>query len=265
MGEVHLAQDTGPLDRKVALKFPSQEMRQDRIVRQRFLQEARSAAALDHPYICHIHEVGEHGDQSFISMEHGLEGKSSCSVAYPGGSLPVRRGRDQETPGAVGSRSSQDFRETLQRQDRSPDLLRARMAMGNAGKRLKIRFLLLGAVILWSIPCAPGSGEARAGPETRTILLVDDHDVLYRSGTVRVLRPLDRAVENPVIAADKPWETLIGYCSVYREPGTGHYQLTGIKRNRRPTCAKPPPETGSAGPSQTWAWSSSRAASTTTS
>ncbi len=70
MGEVYLAQDTGPLDRKVALKFPSQEMQQDEAAQKRFLREARSAAALDHPYVCHIHEVGEDGDQSFIAMEY---------------------------------------------------------------------------------------------------------------------------------------------------------------------------------------------------
>ena len=70
MGEVYLAHDTGPLDRKVALKFPSQEMQQDPVAQQRFLREARSAAALDHPYVCHIHEVGEDGEQSFISMEY---------------------------------------------------------------------------------------------------------------------------------------------------------------------------------------------------
>ncbi len=58
------------LERKVALKFPSQEMQQDPAARQRFLREARSAAALDHPYVCHIHEVGEDGEQSFISMEY---------------------------------------------------------------------------------------------------------------------------------------------------------------------------------------------------
>ena len=54
MGEVYLAHDTGPLDRKVALKFPSQEMRQDEAARKRFPWEARSAAALDHPlYLPH--------------------------------------------------------------------------------------------------------------------------------------------------------------------------------------------------------------------
>ena len=70
MGEVYLAQDTGLLDRKVALKFPSAEMQKDEAAKKRFLREAKSAAALDHPYVCHIHEVGEDGDQSFIAMEY---------------------------------------------------------------------------------------------------------------------------------------------------------------------------------------------------
>ena len=95
----------------------------------------------------------------------------------------------------------------------------------NLGNSLSSGFLVLTALVLSCVPGLLRAGVALQGPETRTILLVDDHDVLYRAGTVRVLRPLDRAAENPVIAADKPWETLIAYCSVYRDPGTGHYQL----------------------------------------
>ena len=58
MGEVFLAQDTS-LDREVALKFLPEEMQGDPTARKRFLREAKSAAALDHPYICQIHEVGK--------------------------------------------------------------------------------------------------------------------------------------------------------------------------------------------------------------
>jgi len=74
MGEVFLADDTS-LHRKVALKFLPPEMQQDAAARKRFLREARSAAALDHPYICHINEVGESDGQDFIVMEY-VEGQS---------------------------------------------------------------------------------------------------------------------------------------------------------------------------------------------
>ncbi len=69
MGEVFLADDTS-LHRKVALKFLPPEMQQDAAARKRFMREAHSAAALDHPYICHINEVGESGGTNFIVMEY---------------------------------------------------------------------------------------------------------------------------------------------------------------------------------------------------
>jgi len=69
MGEVFLADDTS-LQRKVALKFLPPEMQQDPVAHKRFLREAHSAAALDHPYICGIHEVGEVEGKDFIVMEY---------------------------------------------------------------------------------------------------------------------------------------------------------------------------------------------------
>jgi eukaryotic-like serine/threonine-protein kinase len=74
MGEVFLADDTS-LQRKVALKFLPPDMQQDSAAHKRFLREARSAAALDHPYICHINEVAESGGRDFIVMEY-VEGQS---------------------------------------------------------------------------------------------------------------------------------------------------------------------------------------------
>jgi len=69
MGEVYLAQDTS-LDRRVALKFLPEEVEGDPTEKKRFLRGAKSAAALDHPFICNIYGVGEVEERSFIAMEY---------------------------------------------------------------------------------------------------------------------------------------------------------------------------------------------------
>src|SRR4030042_5982125 len=74
MGEVFLARDT-ILDRKVALKFLPDELEGDTRTRDRFVREAKSAAALDHPFICKIYETGEWHGKAFIAMEF-IEGQT---------------------------------------------------------------------------------------------------------------------------------------------------------------------------------------------
>ncbi len=69
MGEVFLAEDT-KLHRQVALKFLPRQMTADPEARQRFEREAQAAAALNHPNIITIHEIGEHEGQVFIAMEY---------------------------------------------------------------------------------------------------------------------------------------------------------------------------------------------------
>src|SRR5687768_4909034 len=68
MGEVYLAQDT-TLRRLVALKLLPAAAAADKDRMRRFVQEARAAAALSHPHIAQIFEVGEHDGTHFIAME----------------------------------------------------------------------------------------------------------------------------------------------------------------------------------------------------
>lgn len=68
MSEVYLAHDT-QLRRPVALKLLPAKYTADRGRLQRFEQEARAAATLNHPNIAHIYEIGESGGINFIVLE----------------------------------------------------------------------------------------------------------------------------------------------------------------------------------------------------
>jgi tetratricopeptide (TPR) repeat protein len=87
MGVVYRAFDT-QLRRVVALKFLPARLRDDTRAKERFLTEARAAAQLDHPNICHIHEVGGgDGTPEFISMAF-YDGRT-LEETLKGGLLPL--------------------------------------------------------------------------------------------------------------------------------------------------------------------------------
>jgi serine/threonine protein kinase/tetratricopeptide (TPR) repeat protein len=69
MGEVFLAEDTR-LKRRVALKFLAPQFAADEALRGRFMREAQSAAALNHPNVVTIYEVAQHETRVFIAMEY---------------------------------------------------------------------------------------------------------------------------------------------------------------------------------------------------
>jgi eukaryotic-like serine/threonine-protein kinase len=68
MGEVYRARDTR-LHRDVALKILAATLTIDSTRRERFVQEARAASALEHPHIAVIHDIGEADGVTFIAME----------------------------------------------------------------------------------------------------------------------------------------------------------------------------------------------------
>ena len=73
MGEVYRARDTR-LDRTIAIKVLPAELSADPNRRTRFAREARAVAALSHPHICTLYDVGEHDGSTFLVREL-LEGE----------------------------------------------------------------------------------------------------------------------------------------------------------------------------------------------
>ncbi len=87
MGVVYKAEDT-TLERSVALKFLADHLLNDAEAKERFLREAKAAAALHHPNVCPVHEIGEADGKTFIAMAF-LEGESLEDLIAKG-PLPLK-------------------------------------------------------------------------------------------------------------------------------------------------------------------------------
>ena len=86
MGEVYRARDS-KLGREVALKVLPPDMARDPERLARFQREARAVAALNHPHIITIHDIGSENGVDFIAMEY-LEGKTLGQMIPPKGLAP---------------------------------------------------------------------------------------------------------------------------------------------------------------------------------
>ncbi len=87
MGAVYLARDTR-LDRLVALKVLARESVRDDEILRRFLNEAQSAARLDHENIARVYYVGEDRGLHFIAFEY-VEGSNLRDLVESRGPLPI--------------------------------------------------------------------------------------------------------------------------------------------------------------------------------
>jgi serine/threonine protein kinase len=88
MGDLYRARDV-VLGREIAIKFPTAELARRESALKRFEREARAIAALNHPNIVTIHDIGESGGASFIAMEM-VEGQTLREVLVEG-SVPAKR------------------------------------------------------------------------------------------------------------------------------------------------------------------------------
>ena len=96
MGEVYLGEDTR-LGRKVAIKVLPEEYASDPERLARFEQEARAAAALNHPHIAVIHNIGTEG----ANVAVGQAGALLSSAYRP---RRCRRSTDRAAPGLTAGR-----------------------------------------------------------------------------------------------------------------------------------------------------------------
>ena len=91
MGTVYEAEDTR-LGRRVAVKLLPPEYSRERRAKERFLREARAAAAVDHPNLCTIHDVGESDGRLYIVLSF-YEGET-LRERIRRGPLPLAEARD---------------------------------------------------------------------------------------------------------------------------------------------------------------------------
>ena len=94
MGEVYKATDTR-LSRTVAIKVLPSHFTDNAEMRLRFDREAHTIAALNHPHICTLHDVGRQGDTDFLVMEY-LEGET-LAARIERGPLPLDEALDIAT------------------------------------------------------------------------------------------------------------------------------------------------------------------------
>jgi formylglycine-generating enzyme required for sulfatase activity len=88
MGSVYVAEDI-ELKRRVALKVPEFGPESSPEARKRFLEEARTAATLDYPYLCPVYDSGEIDGRLYLTMAY-IEGQSLADVTR-GKRLPPRQ------------------------------------------------------------------------------------------------------------------------------------------------------------------------------
>jgi tetratricopeptide (TPR) repeat protein/tRNA A-37 threonylcarbamoyl transferase component Bud32/TolB-like protein len=152
MGVVYKAHDT-KLDRIVALKFLPSHLTKSDTDKTRFLQEAKAAAALNHPNVCTIFEIHDEGDNPFIVMEY-VEGKTLRDIVHD--NLP----------------KVSDIRETIDIAIQTADALNAAHSKGIVHRDIKSENIMVtetGQVKVMDFGLAKMSGSVKLTKTSSTV------------------------------------------------------------------------------------------------
>jgi DNA-binding winged helix-turn-helix (wHTH) protein/tRNA A-37 threonylcarbamoyl transferase component Bud32 len=177
MSEVYEAHDIR-LDRRVALKFLSDEFPFDRKALERFEREARAIAALNHPHICSVYDTGIHNQWPFIVMEY-VEGET-LEHRLKKGSLPLEQALRHAT--AIAGALDQAHRHGVIHRDLKPANIMLARARG--GPTLKL--LDFGLAKLRDSPATDAVVEGAVVGSERSENLTDAGTIL---GTVQYMAP----------------------------------------------------------------------------
>ena len=206
MGVVFEAIDTR-LDRHVAVKVLPPELTQDPERRARFHQEARLAAAFNHPNIATVHDVGEQDGVTFIVMEL-LRGETLRSLVHAS-PLEVKRAIDIATGIAAGLERA--HREGVLHRDLKPD----NVALTDDGVPKILDFGLSKLIV----DAEPSDGSPQTEMATATI---GDSPYVTRAGqvvgTLAYMAP-EQVQDRPVDARTDVFAfgvLLYGYCQLER-------------------------------------------------
>jgi serine/threonine-protein kinase len=156
MGEVYKARDTR-LDRAVAVKVLPSELATDPDRRQRFEREARAIAALEHPDICPLYDVGHHDGIHYLVMQH-LDGET-LAARLARGPLPL----DQvlQVGVAIARALDRTHRSGITHRDLKP----ANVMLTRSGPKL-LDFGLAKLRTAQPVSMSAMAGDGTAGPTT---------------------------------------------------------------------------------------------------
>jgi hypothetical protein len=130
-GIIFLAEDSR-LGRKVALKVPRPEVAGQPELRQRFLREAHSAAALDHPNVAPVYEAGEADGLCYIASAYCPGGNLAAWLRRQPGPVPLRHAAG--LVGALAGAVQHAHEHGVLHRDLKPSNILLAPAQGEAGE-----------------------------------------------------------------------------------------------------------------------------------